>query len=68
MNEAENTFRALTDNNLLTTSIWCHFKLHKWTKYTAPATRKEGLYDVLYQLRGCDHCGVVELKVLRRYQ
>jgi hypothetical protein len=67
MYEAENTFRALSNDYPLVTSIWCRVGLHKYTKYTVPDTRKEGLYDVLYQLRGCDHCGVVEIKVLRKY-
>jgi hypothetical protein len=66
MNEVENTFRALKDDIPLATSIWCGIGLHKWTKYTPPATKPDGGYQLLYQLRGCDHCGLVQMKVLRR--
>ena len=67
MNEVANTFRALSDDVPLVTSVWCKVGIHSWTKYTAPDKRKEGVYEVLSQLRGCEHCGIIKVNVLRRY-
>ena len=66
MNESENTFRKLTDDPLLVKSIWCYFRLHRWTQYGSPKQRREGSYDVDYQLRVCANCGLFQMKVLRK--
>lgn len=67
MNEKENTFRALKDDVPLVSSFWCKLSIHNWSKYSEPAVRKEGAYEILYQLRGCPNCGLVDLKVIRKY-
>jgi hypothetical protein len=67
MNEVENTYRALKDEELLATGRWCWLGLHKWTKWSKPMHRREGGYDIDYQARKCDHCGVVGVKQLRKY-
>lgn len=66
MNEYENTLRVLAEKPLLMKSRWCLFNVHKWTQYSAPKQRKEGVYVVDYQIRNCDSCGVVDVKILRR--
>ena len=66
MNEKENTFRTLAEQPLLIKSRWCSFGFHKWTQYSTPKSRKEGMYQVDYQLRSCSSCNEYDLKVLRR--
>jgi hypothetical protein len=67
MNEVENTYRALRDEEPLATGRWCWLSWHKWTKWSKPLHRKEGGYDIDYQTRYCVHCGSIAFKQLRRY-
>ena len=67
MNEAENTMRALRDEELLATGRFCWAGWHKWTKYSEARHRKEGGYDIDYQVRKCSDCGLLNVKQLRRY-
>ena len=67
MNEAENTARLLADKPLLVTSRWCWVGFHKWTKWSVPKHRREGVYEIDYQIRDCDSCGIIETKVLRKW-
>lgn len=66
MNEKENTFRTLADQPLLVKSRWCSLGLHRWTQYTAPKHRREGVYEVDYQARSCASCNLLDVKILRR--
>lgn len=67
MNEHKNTMRALKDEPLLSTSIWCRFGFHNWTKFCDPSTMKDGTaYIIYYQARKCEHCGIAEIKTLKR--
>ena len=67
MNEAENTFRSLKDEEPLSTGRFCWAKWHKWTKWSRPKHRREGVYEVDYQSRECAHCGEFAVKILRRW-
>lgn len=67
VNEVENTFRALKDERPLATGRFCWLGFHKWTKYSKPLHRVEGGYDIDYQVRNCAHCGLVNVKQLRKY-
>jgi hypothetical protein len=67
MNEVENTARILADKPELITSPWCSVGWHTWTKWGKPQNRKEGAYQVDYQLRVCDCCGKLDTNVLRKY-
>lgn len=67
MNEQKNTMRALKDERLLSTSIWCRVGWHNWTKYGKPEVMKDGVsYFIHYQSRYCEHCGVMDIKHLKR--
>ena len=67
MNEAENTFRALKDEAPLATGRWCWLGLHKWTKWSSVLHRREGGYDIDYQIRNCAHCNTFKINQLRKY-
>jgi hypothetical protein len=67
MNEEENTFRALKDEPELATGRWCWVGFHKWTKWSKPFHRREGVYEIDYQIRHCDHCGEFQTKQLRKW-
>jgi len=67
MNEVENTFRALKDENPLATSRFCWLGFHKWTKYSGQLHRKESGYDIDYQVRNCAHCGLMDFNEIRKY-
>jgi hypothetical protein len=63
--EKENTFRALRDEPLLMTSVFCRFGIHKWTKYQdpykagtkyRPSAIPGGYYGVYLQHRSCVNC------------
>jgi hypothetical protein len=63
--EKENTFRALKDEPLLMTSVFCRFGIHKWTKYREPyktgfkyftRSNPAGYYTVMVQPRSCVDC------------
>ena len=66
MNEAENTFRILSEKPLLVKSRWCSFGIHNWTRYNAPKQRREGVYVIDYQTRYCDSCHLLNVKTLRK--
>jgi hypothetical protein len=67
MNEEENTFRALRDEAPLATGLFCWAGLHKWTKWSKPLHRREGVYEIDYQTRSCAHCGEIAVKQLRKW-
>lgn len=63
--EKENTFRALKDEPLLMTSVFCRIGIHKWTKYQEPYKAglkyrpiaiPGGVYGVYLQHRSCANC------------
>lgn len=67
--EKENTFRALKDEPLLMTSIWCRFGIHKWTRYSEPSKRgttyvhdslfsRPGYYAIMIQEKRCVNCNI----------
>jgi hypothetical protein len=68
--EKENTFRALKDEPLLMTSIWCRFGIHKWTRYSEPAKLgttycgsvfspgRGGYYAIMIQEKRCVNCNI----------
>lgn len=66
MNEAENTFRTLSEKPLLVKSMWCYFGIHRWTQYAGPKQRREGVYVIDYQTRYCDSCNLLDVKTLRK--
>lgn len=68
--EKENTFRALKDQDLLVTSKWCRFGLHRWTKWKthsyapnidwnekAKCRTRQYIFE-----RNCADCNVTERK------
>ena len=61
MNEHTNTVRALADQPLLVTSLWCYLNLHnyeKWGEAKQPNERR-----VLFlQSRRCAHCNIVQTR------
>jgi hypothetical protein len=67
MNEAENTFRALKDQEPLITRLMCYFGKHKWTKFSEPVEEKRGLYIHCIQKRYCAGCGLYDLKQLWKH-
>ena len=67
MNEAENTFRALKDQEPLITRLLCYFGKHKWTKFSAPEEEKRGIYTHCIQKRHCAGCGLYDLKQLWKH-
>lgn len=67
MNEVENSFRILKGDTPLATGRFCWLGWHKWTKYGNPKIRVEGVRQVDYQLRECTHCGLINVKQLRRF-
>lgn len=64
--EKENTFRALRDEELLVTSKWCRFGIHRWTKWRANTCESSityrfgnlGRYYVFN--RKCVHCNYID--------
>ena len=64
MNEAENTYRALKDQEPLITRLLCYVGWHKWTKYDAPEIEVRGLYEHCVQYRRCAGCGMSNIKQL----
>jgi hypothetical protein len=66
--EKENTFRALKDEPLLMTSIWCRFGIHKWTMYSEPVKlgtayvsslfSRDGYYAIMMQKKRCVNCNI----------
>ena len=73
--EKENTIRALRNEPLIMTSVWCIFGIHKWTKYSNPESigtkyfpgkRPSGYYKVINQEAFCVHCN--KLKLIYSYQ
>lgn len=65
--EKENTFRALKDEPLLMTSIWCRFGIHKWTRYSDPAKLgttyvvspfRSAYYTIMIQEKRCVNCNI----------
>lgn len=67
MHEAENTFRTLKDEPELATGRWCWIGFHTWTKWSKPQHRREGVYEIDFQVRRCDHCGEFQTKQLRKW-
>lgn len=64
--DKENTFRALRDEELLVTSKWCRFGIHRWTKWRPRTTEtnltwKIGGYGRRYVFnRRCIHCDYID--------
>ena len=61
--EAENTFRALKDETLLVSSMWCRVGWHTWEHWSDPylpsSTAKHNI-----QHRYCCHCNKGEVRRL----
>lgn len=71
--EKENTFRALKDERLLMTSIWCIFGIHKWTRYSDPVkietTYSNGAYrSIMRQDKRCVHCNIPAYREYKLYE
>jgi hypothetical protein len=70
MNEHRNTIRALKDEELLVSSLWCRFGIHNWTRWKdAERGRRTPWYDafakeVKYRERYCCHCNKVSRTVV----
>jgi hypothetical protein len=65
--EKENTFRALKEQPLLSTSFLCRFGWHRWLKYSEPCRVSRGVWDHLIQSRSCDCCNLYNEKVLKKW-
>ena len=65
--EKENVFRTLRDEELLVTSFWCRFGIHKWTKFKDPERIKEGIWEYTVQKRSCASCNIHARKQINRY-
>lgn len=65
--EKENTFRALRDEDLIVTSFWCRFGIHRWTKWREPTLLvKDGYRKFMKQERRCAHCNQFSMMLSER--
>ena len=67
MNEANNTFRTLQNQEPLITRFLCYFGKHNWTKYTQPVDEKRGMYLFRVQKRYCVGCGLHNEKTIWKH-
>ena len=67
MNEAENTFRALKDQEPLITRLMCYIGKHNWTRYGRTIDEKRGMYTFRIQKRYCVGCGLHNEKTIWKH-